>query len=243
MNQELITVNGDLVKQIPLDISESYGVKQIIKIPPKLIMRKYQPVEINLDDALFPVLLDINYRIAQKKKHRDSRLKTRTRTESKTPQSSPGRKTSLIQKLDTFLDQAFKEYDWYDDAKLSGMKGNDIINTRNIKSFERTIVVRKSFTLVTLFEGLIRFDGYYATMFTLSDMDYKELFKVVNKKARNEEEINTRVRAYHMLLTIGQGQLGLNKQNIYPKIRSPLRSSSAPMDMPSFQQTVEKSQN
>ena len=80
-------------------------------------------------------------------------------------------------------------------------------------------------------------------MFTLSDMDYKELFKVVNKKARNEEEINTRVRAYHMLLTIGQGQLGLNKQNIYPKIRSPLRSSSAPMDMPSFQQTVEKSQN
>jgi hypothetical protein len=241
--QELITVNGDLVQQIPLDISESFGVKQTIKIPPTLTMFKYESVEIKLDSPEFPVLLDQNFRIAQKKKHRDSRLKTRTRKEPEVSQSSPGRKTSLIQKLDTFLDQAFKEYDWYDDAKLSGMKGNDIINTRNIKSFEKTIVVRKSFTLVTLFEGLIRFDGYRETMFTLSDMTYKELFKVVNGKVRNEDEINQRVRAYHMLLTIGQGQLGLNKQNIYPKIRSPLRSSSAPMEMPGFTQTVEKPQN
>lgn len=243
MNQKLITVNGDLVDQIPLDISESLGVKEIVVIPPTYRMVKYQPVEIKLESPEFPVLLDQNFRIEQKKKLRESKFAIKEKiTEPGNAPSRSGRKTSLIQKLDSFLKQAFDEYDWYDDAKLSGMKGNDIINQRNLKTFERTICVRKSFTLVTLFEGLIRFDGYRKTMFTLDGMDYKELFSVVNKKASNEDEINTRVRAYHMLLTIGQGQLGMNKEMIYPKIRSPLRSSSTPMEMPTFKQTVEKQQ-
>ncbi len=241
MNQELMTVNGDLVKQIPLDISESLGVKEIIKIPPTLRMFKYQPLEIKLESPEFPVLLDQNFRISQKKKYRETKTVS-NRVAGPEPPRSSGRKTSLIQKLDSFLSQAFEEYDWYDDAKLTGMKGNDIINTRNIKGFEKTICVRKSFTLVTLFEGLIRFDGYRKTMFTLDNMDYKSLFNVVNKKASSEDEINKRVRGYHMLLTIGQGQLGMNKEQIYPKIRSPLRSSSTPMEMPQFNQTVEKPQ-
>lgn len=244
MNQKLITVNGDLVDQLPLSIEETRDVKVIIKIPPKIQYPKYEPKEISLDSPQFPVLLNQNYRVWKKRKVKEfagyevPRIKPGVRSQPR----STGRKTSLIQKLDKFLRDAFEEYDWFDDAKLSGMKANDIINKRNIESFEQVICVRKSFTLVTLFEGLIRFDGYRETMFTLDGMTYKQLFETVNKKAITLDEINTRVRAYHMLLTIGQGQLGMNKEMIYPKVRSPLRSSSVAIETPEFKKTVEKSQ-
>lgn len=242
MNQELITVNGDLVNQIPLDISESIGVKEIIKIPPTLRMPKWNPVEIKLESPEFPVLLDQNFRIEQKKKYRVSNSVLKERSQVHEMPRKQLRRTSLIQKLDKFLIQAFEEYETYDDAKLSGGKASDIIMKRNIKAFEDTTCVRKSFTLVTLFQGLISFDGYRESMFELDGVGFKELFKIVNAIARNPDDIMKRVRAYHMLLTIGQGQLGMNKEMIYPKVRSPLRSSSVAITTPDFKQTVEKPQ-
>ena len=202
-----------------------------------------------------PVVFNMAYKIWSKRKRKEHFMEKPTRKPGGVGEAPPTtvRRTSLIQKLDKFLNTsvpskgivcAFDEMEWYDSAKLTGDKSGDIISNRNIVIFENKTCIRKAFGIVTIFEGLITFDRYKPSMFTLDGMTYKQLFDVINKEThQDEQKIMKRIRAYGMLLTIGQGQLGISKEMIHPKIRAPLRTSASAVSVPPFQQTVEKSQH
>lgn len=251
---QLITIYGDVVEQKPLDISESFGVNEKITVPPTL--KYYLPIpsqfHVDEDERLFPVVLNPVYR--KWKKQMSAELVADEIVERRSePEKTERRKTSLIQKLDRFLNfsdltknppilSAYDEWLWYDSIKITGAKTLDIVDKTNVHNFETVICKRKAFTIVTIFEGLITFDRYRPRMFSIDGMSYKQLFEIVNKKIneKDEDAILKRVRAYYMLLTIGQGQLGIEKELIYPKIRAPLRSSVVALEPP--KQTVEKTQ-